>query len=279
VVVDAFHVVPSVNGRIGDERLLAGIATDDADGPPFVRLERALARAILAGVLPVGARLPSEEVIAAHWGLSRQTVHKAVAQLAQEGLVVRRRRAGTFVASGRRERFVLPIDDIRDIVTATGHLYEHRIVERREVHNGADGTYWPDVAEGVPLLRIDCVHSGDGSPIQLERRLINLEVVPGARDESFEDVPSGFWLCRHVPWSSAVQTVRAVNATAEIAGRLGIEPGAACLVVERRTVHLGRPVTLVHLTSVGSRLTLTGGSVTTITSELNRFVPPERREG
>ena len=45
------------------------------------------------------ARLPTEVELAARFGVSRLTANKAVMRLQQEGLVVRRRRGGTFVAA------------------------------------------------------------------------------------------------------------------------------------------------------------------------------------
>ena len=53
---------------------------------------------ILAGVTPVGARLPSESELAARFAVHRHTVRQAVAALAAEKLVVARRGSGTFVA-------------------------------------------------------------------------------------------------------------------------------------------------------------------------------------
>ncbi len=45
------------------------------------------------------ARLPTEVELAARFNVSRLTAHKVVMRLQQEGLVVRRRRGGTFVAA------------------------------------------------------------------------------------------------------------------------------------------------------------------------------------
>jgi len=55
-------------------------------------------RLIEAGELPVGARLPSGDDLAAQWGVSRHTAHRAIDELQRQGLVVRQRRWGTVVA-------------------------------------------------------------------------------------------------------------------------------------------------------------------------------------
>ena len=52
---------------------------------------------------------------------------------------------------------------------------------------------------------------------------------------------AGTWLLRRVPWTQAEHTVRARCADAVLAGLLGVAPGEACLVLQRRTWHLGAP--------------------------------------
>jgi len=53
---------------------------------------------IESGELPAGAKLPSGEEIAARWGVSRHTAHRAIDELQRKGLVTRQRRWGTVVA-------------------------------------------------------------------------------------------------------------------------------------------------------------------------------------
>ncbi|WP_413207535.1 UTRA domain-containing protein [Rhodospirillum sp. A1_3_36] len=240
----------------------------DGKGPLFAQVKRAFARRILDGALAVGDRLPSEERIAETLGVSRQTAHKAIGALAKEGFLVRRRKAGTFVAAKRRDSFTLPIPDIGEVVAERGGVYQYRILDRREVINGRDGLRWTDMAEGAPLLELEVLHLGDGVPLQVERRWINLAVAPDAVDEDFRDTPPGRWLADHLPWSTANHTVRAVGASAEMAALLEIDRGDACLLVERRTQNLGRPVTLVRFLSVGERYVLRGTTRSSTVSEL-----------
>ena len=54
---------------------------------------------ILSGKLPPEASLPPELEIAARWGVSRLTAHRALYELQRAGLVARKRKVGTVVAS------------------------------------------------------------------------------------------------------------------------------------------------------------------------------------
>lgn len=241
-----------------EERAIPRAVTLDGEGPLFKQIERAFTSLIVKGSLKPGDRLPAEEQLSAQFGTSRQTVNKAITELANQGLVTRRRRAGTVVADRSNHTFVLPIVDVADDVAQNGHVYEFKILERRVILNGRGGADWTEQEEGAPLLYLECLHFSDGRPIQFERRFVNLRVAPSIREETFRDLPPGKWLFAHIPWSSVTHRLRAINVTEDLAGKLGISPGAACLSVERRTYHLGEPVTLVQLVHPGDRYDLNG---------------------
>ena len=74
----------------------------DGEGPLHAQIRRAVAAAILSGRIPPGGRVPPEAELMRLFGASRMTVHRAISDLAAEGLVRRNRRAGTARQSGRR---------------------------------------------------------------------------------------------------------------------------------------------------------------------------------
>lgn len=66
--------------------------------PDVVRSE--LRRAIIGGEFPPGSKLPNEEALCARYAVSRITLREAVRGLIEDGYVIRRQGAGTFVTSG-----------------------------------------------------------------------------------------------------------------------------------------------------------------------------------
>jgi GntR family transcriptional regulator len=83
--------------------------TIDRDSPvPFYfQLSELLEQEIVGGRWQPGFRLPSEPDISAHYGLSRTTIRQALGRLEQEGLIVRRKGQGTFVAESRPRSWLL----------------------------------------------------------------------------------------------------------------------------------------------------------------------------
>jgi DNA-binding LacI/PurR family transcriptional regulator len=72
----------------------------DAEKTKLDHVYRHLYGEIVRGRWQTGERLPTEEDLAEHFGFSRTTVAKAIRLLAGQGLVERRRRAGSFVRAG-----------------------------------------------------------------------------------------------------------------------------------------------------------------------------------
>src|SRR5262245_50543119 len=69
-----------------------------AEPHAYARLRRAIQAAIRSGALAPGHVLPSERELCRHLALSRVTVRKAISGLVEDGVLIQRHGAGTFVA-------------------------------------------------------------------------------------------------------------------------------------------------------------------------------------
>jgi GntR family histidine utilization transcriptional repressor len=202
---------------------------------------------ILSGDWPPGHRLPFEHELMAQYGCARMTVNKVMSALAHAGMIERRRRAGSFVRQPEGQSAVLDIPDIKAEILARGQAYGYELqFYRRRRATDADCQAIA-VPEGADLLLLRCRHRAGPKPFALEERRIALAAVPEAASADFSSNPPGTWLLHHVPWHEAEHQISARNADSETAASLGIQPHAACLVVDRRTWRSGEPVTSVRL--------------------------------
>lgn len=223
----------------------------DGEGPMHEQIRKAFAKKISVQELKPGDRLPFEHELMKALNTSRMTVSRALQSLADDGLIERRRKAGSFVA--RQTAFQTPviIQIPRTEIEASGQVYRYeRLSRARMTTAGSRG--------GGKVLHLVCLHSAGAMPWVLEKRWINLDAVPDAQSETFATVPPGEWLLNNVPWNEAEHTISAVAAERETAGHLNVEPGSACLRVERRTWRGKASITHVILTYPGDRKTLTG---------------------
>ena len=222
------------------------------------RIEQDLERKILSGAWPPGSRIPYEHQLMEQFSCSRMTVSKVLNGLSDRGLIVRRQRAGSFVASPSGERSIMEIEDLADIASRTGRIYRHLILKRLERTAARKERTELDLAAKSRVLEVCCRHELDAVPIAWEERLIVLSTVPDAATESFETVPPGTWLLRHVPWTEAKHVISGLNAGPEVAQQLNIVPWDACLELHRRTWLQGMPVTDVRQVYAASRYRFSG---------------------
>ena len=102
-----------------------------SQNPLYQQLMRRLQNDVAAGAYPPGGRIPSEQVLCDTYGVSRVTVRKAMLDLVQEGLLVRKQGKGTFVADARLKRDLQHITSFSDACRGMGRTAGSRLVELR----------------------------------------------------------------------------------------------------------------------------------------------------
>ncbi|MED5548411.1 MAG: histidine utilization repressor [Pseudomonadota bacterium] len=229
----------------------------DGHGPVYDQIKRAVTAQIRSGAWKPGDRLPSEADLSQSLATARMTVNRALRELTEDGLLVRRRRAGTFVAQPDAPAALLKIVDMAKAIPARGQVYGYVCETDDTVPASPEIARAMRLPPGARLQHVECLHTADGETVEFEERWINLALLPGAAKADFDTEGPGGWLLRAAPWTEAEHTVSAVNADTELARRLGVEPGAACLVLERRTFQGNDVVTYARLTHPGSRHSMT----------------------
>lgn len=181
-------------------------------------------RDIRSGQIKPGDRIPVEHDLMRQYGCARMTVHKAISVLVAEGLIERRKKAGSFV---RPPQLASPIVDIPDIEVETrarGEVYAFRLLSRTIETDGGD-----------PVLRLTGIHYVASVPMAHEERSINLRAIPEAAAVEFGDQSPGHWLLETVPWTRVETEIGAEASPAMVSRQVGWDKHTACLVVSRQT--------------------------------------------
>lgn len=204
-------------------------------------------RRITSGQWPPGHLIPSELELCDEYGSARATVNRALRELADEGVLDRKRKSGTRVRAVplRQARFDIPLTRLE--VEGNGASYRYALV-KRAVEPAPD---WlrarMGLQAGAQVVQLTCMHFADGTPFQHEARWINLEALPQAREQRFEEVGPNEWLVETVPFSDVEIGFSAVSASEELAGFLGCQAGEALFQMERSTWFEGKAVTYVRM--------------------------------
>jgi GntR family transcriptional regulator / MocR family aminotransferase len=146
------------------------------DQPVYARICDRIRTAIASGALAPNARLPSSRILAKDLGVARNTVDAALEQLVADGYIVRRRGAGSFVASRLPERDAPPLKR-RRLAVAKPSAGARRLSERAKALQSYPGHYRPLL--GVPFT--PSLPPIDLFPRKVWNRLLSREAArPGA---------------------------------------------------------------------------------------------------
>ena len=225
---------------------------------PYARVKHYLKQELTRGRWPPGALMPSEAELVARFGVSRMTVNRALRELATEGFVERVQGVGTFAAQLHRISSTLTIRDLHEEIVARGHRHESQVHLARAERAPAELAQRLDLPEGGEVFHSVIVHRENGAPIQCEDRYVNPACAPEYLDVDFSQTTPTNYLLSVAPLSEAHYSIEASAPTALEARLLGIGRNDPCLVVVRRTMSRGRPVTIARLVHPGSRYALEG---------------------
>lgn len=212
----------------------------------FAAVREEVRRRIASRIWAPGTLIPNEEDLAYEFDCSRATVNRALRELAEAGLLDRRRKAGTRVVVNPVRKAMASIPIIRDDIANRGMTYSHMLLSRS---HGAPPLLlhkaW-GLAPRDRALHLTAVHLGDGQPVIYEDRWINTSVVPEALAADLELATANEWLIQNAPFSHGDIAFCAENA-GQVAEFLRIDPAAAIFVEDRTTWDGARPITAVRL--------------------------------
>lgn len=203
--------------------------------PLYFRIEETLRERILSGELGPGAQLPSETELARHYDTTRVTVRQAMTRLLYDGLIVRQRGRGSFVATKSSV--------VTEINTHERQSFEQQVAARGQVVTYADVRFrrvkapvWVSkqlsLAKDVEVYQLDRLRVVNGQTVGSEIRYFPLSLGRKVTQRMLEEdsalnfLLSVYW--RRIPVIEVSMTAIPANKT--LAERLGIELGSAVMV-------------------------------------------------
>lgn len=216
--------------------------------PLYVQLARQLAADIRAGTYRVDQALPSERVLCESLGVSRITARKAIDVLVEQGLVVRRHGSGNFIAP-RIEQPTSKLASFSEELRQRGYVPASQWITRETGAATVPEREALGLPRGAKVARLLRLRLADGVPMAYEHSALPLTVLPRP-----QELDGSLYL--HLARSGAapvraVQHLRAINATADMATHLQVPEGAALLWVSR--VAYGEDGTAIEFTQTYCR--------------------------
>lgn len=230
--------------------------TQNTDTTSYKDIKRTVLRRIRSGEWQPDTLLPNEQDLAVEFSCTRTTVNRALRELADEGFLERRRKAGTRVLSAphRQARFTIPL--VRDEVEALGGTYRYALVSQQLLPAPEWLSARLALQTGQAAMHVRCMHYSGNTPFQFEDRWIVVDSVPQVKDADFSTLGPNDWLVQTVPFTNVELTFLASRADASVAGFLDLPEGEPVFTAERITWLQDKPVTFAKMYfAAGYRMT------------------------
>ena len=225
---------------------------------PYAQVKAFLKQGLSSGRWPPESLMPSESELVAQFSVSRMTVTRALRELQSEGLVHRVQGMGTYAAHLAPVSSSLTIRDLHEEIVERGNRHHAVVHLSRQETCSAMIAGRLGLTTGDPVFHTQIVHHENGVPLQCEDRFVNPACAPDYLKTDFTRITPTNYLLTVAPLWEAQYAIEAGTPTAQEARLLGIGRTDPCLVIVRRTVNRGVPITLVRLVHPGTRYRLEG---------------------
>jgi len=214
--------------------------------PLYFQISQRLEKAILEGDLPAGSRLENEVALGERLGLSRPTVRRAIQELVDKGLLVRRRGIGTQVVHGQVTRGV-ELTSLYDDLAQSGKKPSTSLLEMSVVPADAKVATALAVAQGTHSLHLRRIRFADNVAFAVMENWLPEDLIDMRADDIIEHGLYQVMRSRGVTMRVAKQRIGARKATTEEANFLDMEKSSAVLTMDRTAYdNSGRAVEFGH---------------------------------
>jgi GntR family transcriptional regulator len=198
--------------------------------PLYVQVSQKLAAAISGGVWHANEALPSERALCDALGISRITARKAMQQLYEQGLIVRRQGSGTYITPMIQQplsRLTSFSEELQQRGFKPGSKWLMRALDQPT----QDEMLKLGLVASMQVARLNRLRTADNVVMAIENTVIPGNYLPDPKavaDSLYATLESrGIFLVR------AVQHIRAIKATVELAKLAQIKRGDAMLFITR----------------------------------------------
>jgi GntR family phosphonate transport system transcriptional regulator len=219
-------------------------------------IERDIAR----GHYRSGERLPSEKDIASLFDVNRHTVRRAIAILANRGLLRAERGSGTFVEKGRIPYAIGRRTRFSENVSTAGCIADGRLISAATELADADVAGRLKLSRGALVVRINAIRKASRVPLCVGTSWLDGQRFADA-GAIYADTGSMTATLAHFgvrDYTRATTRIAATRADAVDAVRLQLTPGAPILLIDSVDIdEHGRPIVATRARFAAERVELT----------------------
>lgn len=180
-----------------------------------------------------GNLIPTEKQLASEWGCARATVNRALRDLAENGIVERRRKVGTRVTAAPSLRASREVSATRSDIHALGAEFSYRLLQSERIAAPAAIARQLQIGNGDPVLYVNAVFLADQVPYCCQVMWLNLAALPDLDGVDLTDGSAEEWLEHVVRPNHGRIAILALAVEEGSAETMNVRVGTPLLTVER----------------------------------------------
>ncbi|MFN2744987.1 MULTISPECIES: GntR family transcriptional regulator [unclassified Bacillus (in: firmicutes)] len=227
----------------------------DSHIPIYYQIETEIKKMVETKDLKPGDLIPSEREFAEKYEVSRMTVRQAVNNLVNEGILVRKRGKGTFIAKPKIEQPLKGLTSFSEDMKSRGMTPGTNMLGFGIIACDQRTAHKLEIAEGSPVYEVKRIRLADEIPMAYEISYLPADLIKGLTEDimsaSLYDYVEN---TLSLTIDRAAQTLEPSIATQAESEPLDIDVGAPVLLIERCSyLEDGRPFEMVKSVYRGDR--------------------------
>lgn len=215
--------------------------------PYYHQVKEKVKALIAAGELKPGDLLPGEFRLSEQLGISRLVVHRAMRELVTEGLLIRMRAKGTFVAPRMKHRIMVtgPLFSMTEDLSIDALEPSNKILLREVTAASGEVLNGLQLPDGANVIHIHNLRLARGLPFAIEEMYLSSQRFPTMVDLDLNN--QSIYIALEKVYGAypqeSMDLISADSASREEARLLGINKGAPVMrVIRTSTDRAGLPV-------------------------------------
>ncbi len=237
---------------------LTNTSSPESALPAYLQIKNFVLEKIQSGQWREGDLIPTELALCEQFGVSRMTVNRALRELTNDGLLIRIKGSGTYVAQPKFQSTLIEIRSIAQDIRERGHQHSCQVLSMERLQASPAQARLYGIDSGTPLFHSIIVHAENGLPIQYEDRLVDARMAPDYLEQDWNQITPNEYLVRVAPLPTGFYTIEVLVPPAAIAHALHMKEHQPCLVMDRRTFSSEQFTTHARLWHPGDRYKFAG---------------------
>ncbi len=240
---------------------LSSELSTQSDSPPwplYQQVKHLIIRRINSGHWTPGSKIPSENELVESLGISRMTINRALKELTAEGVLIRKRGAGSFVAPEKPKFALFTIRSIAEEIESWGGKHHSKVLQLKSIQGTVELSEKMIISKKATVFYSLIVHFDGDLPIQMAERFVNPKIFPEFINQDFTKVTPSEYLLKVAPVDEIEHVIETQLPDKDMRKLLKIDKQEPCLVMHRNTWINGALATQNRFIYPGSRYSLGG---------------------